>query len=381
MRFRVCIASLITLSLSSLIDFAFAQSCVSAWRSLPELRYDETYISPNDSDIQPGAKRPTITFGGRHLATNEAANALSSLSSINSALRRWDTALYKAEEKYWSDFDDDQIISPENERELAYWYAKRELWSDMFWKLPGASLMPVCCFHLPAEFKSLYGDVSASNPSFRTRLRQTQHHSFLQNSKCAPTKNGTKRDYILYLLLSNTYEPNDFMPTWRKYVTWAEAREGREEMAYDVISNLPGVAQGHSILNILSLVMKGEISTSRGYVRVLFLRQTANFDEILLGTPRPGQGQTSENGFSVAGVNVVGVSYEDAISCARDNWSAIRDFYFTETSNTAAQHVFGSIYDKKQTYFSNLGLVSLVGCGSADGLNDPKVLELLQPFR
>ncbi len=375
-----------------LLSAAQADPCSDAWHSLPELFYDETYLSPHDADVASARMSPTVSLRAHHLWGAELNNAARSLVAIRQALNTWTNGLTRAERLYWQDFDDDQRVAPETAKELAYWFAKREVWADfragmnsigsqfgagdaMSFIMGGTdagSFLP------PGEINLFYGEVSSDSIEFQDRLQETLRFSFLLNSACAPSAQGSKTEQILYDLLIPIYDPANLTPFWSDFLTWANAEPGRIELTHQVLSDIPLETKYQRSRQIVASVITGELDSGRDYIRDRYMARTG-FDQVMQWTPRPSFAQNGENGFVIEEFSIVGASHSDVVGCARGNWDAIRTYFFDQTAAQAGEYMYSG--EAQWQYLKTLGLVSIIGCGSANGLDDPRVSALIDPYR
>lgn len=381
-------------------------SCENVWKSLPVLSPDPEYESPNDPDLvyRDRVVRLRSPYG---IWAQELNKASQNFVQMRGMLATWSNQLAAAERNFWQDFDSDGKVTQNSVNELAYWLHKREVWSVVRYNMitsvndqAGGALKVLfgdgeLSFLPPGEFPpgsppEPAADIEKSfaDATYRAYMGKLQQMSFLRLSACAPARSGTPSGRVLQDILYPYYNVSYVSAFWTTVQDWAAAGPGRMEQLDTLLSDLtPQQKLDRDSVNIISDVMSGKSSSAKDvqYERYSELVQRVRvMGFVFLNAP-----QTSKTGFSVSytdqnamprgAVVINGATLDEAKTCVKDNWEMIRKYYFDQTSEIGMQAMLNPTMGSIQ-YQKHLGYAALIACGSADGLDDARVSEMIAPY-
>jgi len=381
-------------------------ACQDAWQSLPRLDPDPAYESPNDPDIlyRDTVVRRRSPYG---LWAAELNRATQNFVQVRGMLATWSNLLDAAERRFWADFDADGTVSQDSINELAYWLHKREVWSEQrALMLSGvndqaAGALKVLfgsgplSFLPPGEFPPgstphPSADIGASfaNPAFRTYMLQLEQMSFFRYSGCAPAHAGTPSGRVLNAFLYPYYSPAGAADYWRQVQAWANAAPGRMEQLDTILAGLTYQQKlDMGTLNIIDDVMAGRMTSADDFKYARYsqlVKRTEVMDYIFLTPPEISQNSfsvryTNEKAMQGGAIVVHGATLEQVKVCIADNWDTILRYFYDKTSDDGMALLLAPSMASIQ-YKKHIGYGAIAACGSAAGLDDPRVAEMIAPY-
>lgn len=76
---------------------------------------------------------------------------------------------------------------------------------------------------------------------------------------------------------------------------------------------------------------------------------------------------------------IQGASLNQVQTCIAENWEMMREYYYDQTSRAAMTFVLNPSLEYVQ-YVKHLGYISIIACGSAEGLSDERVGHFISPY-
>ncbi|WP_321491262.1 hypothetical protein [uncultured Hyphomonas sp.] len=386
-------------------------SCNSAWEHIPELDPDPEYQSQNDPDLV-YRERVVRYHHPYSIWASEVSNAATSFIQIRAVIAGWSNTLEAAEIQFWQDYDADGEVSQVSVNELAYWLHKREVWTN--YRSNAAATMnqtvgggsgDVTKFILggngqhsflspgivpPGAAPSPAGTIADSyaDSEFQSYVRKLVRHSFLTHSACRPERQNTPSGRVLQDILFPHYAETTAEAQWNEVQAWAAASPGRMQQLDTILSELTLSQKLDSgSWEIIRSVMSGEVTSASDVGFKRFKQFTERFSTLRYIYIE--KAQQSANGFSLSytdeksfprgTISIRGATLDQVQPCVADNWDTIRKYYYDKTARKGMaillEHSMTGIQYRK-----HLAYISLIACGSADGLDDPRVEELISTF-
>ncbi len=379
------------------------------WRSVPQILPSPTYESQNDQDL---IYREVVIRRGLPIRAwgLELSKAAKTFFSIQSTLGIWDSHLHAAEKQFWTDLSQKSQVNSQLKNEYAYWLHKRELWlSALSVQITGAKLSGVqgfdkvlnftlggatSAFRRPSEFADVNTPTIVDAPrketfnaEYRAHFRNLSYYGFLTQSPCSPRRSLTVGNKLIYEMLF------PFGAVDMKLVNRVKKWSSRNpQIAAELLSKLQSSSNTFqktsvSASQIIQRFMDGETDVIDKLV--------AEELDIYLQVEGVGGGalkyildnteylqMVDAKGYPLAKIYYSPLSPIEVRGCLKENWVAIRSYFLTETGNSqGVLRLLSSATYEGLKLSRDFTYVGVIGCTSNQSFSDPRVAELIAPYR